>query len=89
MRARSSSAKHDDATLDDVREAVSTLEDTEQAARRVLGGAHPSVGEMEGDLRRARVALCARGGDGDARREALEALGDVDALREAVDALGK
>ena len=30
------------ATLDDLREAVATLEDTERTARRVLGGAHPS-----------------------------------------------
>ena len=29
------------ATLDDLREAVTTLEDTERIARRVLGGAHP------------------------------------------------
>ena len=30
------------ATLDDLREAVTTLEDTERTARRVLGGEHPS-----------------------------------------------
>ena len=30
------------ATLDDLREAVTTLEDTERIARRVLGGAHPT-----------------------------------------------
>ena len=30
------------ATLDDVREAVETLEDTARTARRVLGGAHPT-----------------------------------------------
>ena len=29
------------ATLDDLREAVTTLEDAERTARRVLGGAHP------------------------------------------------
>ena len=29
------------ATLDDLREAVATLEDVERIARRVLGGAHP------------------------------------------------
>ena len=79
----------DDATLDDVREAVATLEEIEPTARRVFGGAHPIVGEMEGNLRHARVALCARGGDVDALREALEALGDVDALRDAVEELGK
>ena len=31
----------DGATLDDLHEAVTTLEDTERTARRVLGGAHP------------------------------------------------
>ena len=31
------------ATTDDLREAVTTLEDTEPTARRVLGGAHPDV----------------------------------------------
>ena len=37
-------ARHerDGATLDDLREAVTTLEDTERIARRVLGGAHPT-----------------------------------------------
>ena len=29
------------ATLDDLREAVTTLEESERIARRVLGGAHP------------------------------------------------
>ena len=31
----------DSATLDDLREGVNTLEDSERIARRVLGGAHP------------------------------------------------
>ena len=31
------------ATLDDLREAVTTLEDAERIARRVLGGAHPAT----------------------------------------------
>ena len=31
------------ATLDDLREAVTTLEDAERIARRVLGGAHPTT----------------------------------------------
>ena len=48
------------ATLDDVREAVTTLEDTERTARRVLGGAHPLTEEIEGDLRDAQAALRAR-----------------------------
>ena len=50
----------DDATLDDLREAVSTLEDSERIARRVLGGAHPTTVDIERDLRAARVVLRAR-----------------------------
>ena len=48
------------ATLDDLREAVSTLEDTERTARRVLGGAHPVTRGIELHLRNARLALRAR-----------------------------
>ena len=48
------------ATLDDLREAVTTLEDTERIARRVLGGAHPHTVDMEQSLRKARAALRAR-----------------------------
>ena len=47
------------ATLDDVREAVKTLEDTERTARRVLGGANPFVGMVEGTLRVSRELLSA------------------------------
>ena len=39
------------ATLDDLREAVTTLEETTRIARRVLGGAHPTTVGIEGDLR--------------------------------------
>jgi len=45
------------ATLDDLREAVTTLEDAERIARRVLGGAHPTTTGITGCLRKARVAL--------------------------------
>ena len=48
------------ATLDELREAVTTLEDVERTARRVLGGAHPGVGTIEISLRDARRALRAR-----------------------------
>ena len=48
------------ATLDDLREAVTTLEDVVPIARRVLGGAHPVVSTMEESLRDARAALRAR-----------------------------
>ena len=48
------------ATLEDLREAVTTLEDTERIARRVLGGAHPITTGIEGALRLARATLRAR-----------------------------
>ena len=48
------------ATLDDLREAVTALEEPEQTARRVFGGAHPLTEEIEGTLRNARAALRAR-----------------------------
>ena len=38
------------ATLDDVREAVTTLVDLERTARRVLGGAHPVTGGIKRGL---------------------------------------
>ena len=50
----------DDATLGDLREAVTTLEETAPIARRVLGGAHPDVIGIERSLRNARAALRAR-----------------------------
>jgi len=52
--------KADRATLDDLREAVTTLEDAERIARRVLGGSHPLTAGIENDLRNARAALRAR-----------------------------
>ena len=51
------------ATLGDLREAVTALEDAERAARRVLGGAHPLTAGIERCLLKARAALRARGGD--------------------------
>ena len=48
------------ATLDELREAVTTLEETRRVARRVLGGAHPVAGEIEENLLLARAALRAR-----------------------------
>ena len=50
------------ATLDDLREAVTTLEETERAARRVLGGAHPTTAGTGEVLQEARAALSAREG---------------------------
>ena len=64
LRMRSIYARtlYDDpaATLDDLREAVTTLEDTARIARRVLGGAHPRTIGMGAALREARAALRAR-----------------------------
>ena len=48
------------ATLDDLREAVTTLEDVERIARRVLGGAHPLTPAFESHLKWSRAALAAR-----------------------------
>ena len=48
--------------LDDLREAVTTLEETTRSMRRVLGGAHPSTARIEEDLRNERAALRAREG---------------------------
>ena len=52
--------RDDAATLDDVREAVTTLEETERIARRVLGGAHPVTMGIGRDLQKSRAALRAR-----------------------------
>ena len=46
-----------DATLDDTREAIKTLEEIEPIARRVLGGAHPLTKRIEGGLRESRAVL--------------------------------
>ena len=48
------------ATLDDLRESVTTLEDMERTARRVLGGAHPTTKGIKFHLRKSRAALGAR-----------------------------
>ena len=65
------------ATLNDLREAVTTLADTERIARRVFGGAHPTTTGVAYDLREARAALRARE-RGDV---------DVESIREAVAAM--
>ena len=48
------------ATLDDLREAVTTLEEEEVIARLVFGGEHPLTTGIEHELRNARAALRAR-----------------------------
>ena len=50
------------ATLDDVREAVTSLEELAPYARRVLGGAHPTTVAIERALELSREALRAREG---------------------------
>ena len=62
------------ATLDDLREAVTTLEDAGRIARRVLGGAHPLTVEIERLLQFVRAELRARDGGVSAIREAVEAM---------------
>ena len=74
----------DGATLGDLREAVTTLEDTERTARRVLGGAHPITKGIEREVTMSRAALRARedtapGGDVNAMREAMAAMTAGDA----------
>ena len=60
MRWLYAQSLYKEATLDDLREAVTILEDTERTARRVFGGAHPLVAGIERDLRKARAGLRAR-----------------------------
>ena len=48
------------ATLDDLREAMTTLEETARTARRVLGATHPITVKIEHALAEARAALRAR-----------------------------
>lgn len=50
----------DGATLDDLREAVETLEETTRTSRRVFGGTHPTVPVIERSLRDAQAVLSAR-----------------------------
>ena len=62
MRALYAQSLYEDpaATLDDLREAVTLLEDLAPTARRVLGGSYPVTTYIERDLRDARAALRAR-----------------------------
>ena len=45
------------ATLDDLREAVETYDDTRRIARRTLGGAHPLTAQIKQSLQNAREIL--------------------------------
>ena len=59
MRSNYATALYRDsgATLDDLREAVATLEDVAPTARRVFGRAHPLTSTIEDYLRNARAVL--------------------------------
>ena len=67
------------ATIDDLREAVATLEETARTAGRVLGGAHPLTEGIEESLWESRAV--------EARREAMLADGGVSFIREAIEAM--
>ena len=56
------------ATLDDLRETLTTLEEIEPVARRVLGGAHPITVDIERDMRNARDAEAKRAKNQKSRR---------------------
>ena len=66
------------ATLDDLREAVTTLEDLERTIRRVLGGAHPLVTAVESDLQDARAFLDANEASDDETVDVLPQEDDAD-----------
>ena len=70
----------DAATLADLHESVTTLEDTARIARRVLGGAHPFIVEIGSSLVQSRSVLRAR--------EASES-GDVNSMCAAVEAMAR
>ena len=60
-RSHAVALHHDDgATLDDLSEAVTTLEETARTARRVMGSAHPLTSVIKESLQAARAALRAR-----------------------------
>ena len=67
-----------DATLDDLREAVTTFVELERTARRVLGNSHPTTALVGRNLLEARAEL--------RRREASEQ-GDVNSTCAAVEAI--
>jgi hypothetical protein len=65
--------------LDDLREAVTTLEQTTRTARQVLGIAHPMTSSSVKALRDARARLSAREGAVASIREAMAAMKAGDA----------
>jgi hypothetical protein len=85
IRLKFAEALYKDATLADLREAVTTLEEIERTARRVFGGAHPTTVAIENELRDVRAALGSR--EMTAFGRGTTRSGDVRALREAVAAM--
>ena len=70
------------ATLDELHEAVATFEEIERTVRRVFGGAHPLLVNIENTLQISRKGLRrlrAREGDVESAREAVEAMTPGDA----------
>ena len=61
------------ATLADLREAATTLEDATRTARRVLGSTHPVAAQIEVGLRESRAVAAAR--EAQAPGDLCEALG--------------
>ena len=70
------SYKNPGAKLDDLREAVTTFEDSGRIARRVFGESHPFTTAIESGLLNSRAVLRER-----------ETMGDVSSLREAMEAM--
>ena len=66
--------ENDGATLSELREAVTTLEEIEPTARRVLGGAHPFTVQIEPALQFARMVLDDRQAPSDELDEVENAL---------------
>ena len=75
----SCAALADGATLDDLREAATTLEDSGRIARRVFGGSNPLTKAIDDDLQNARAELRAR------EAEAVR-VAECDALQRDLDA---
>ena len=74
-----------DATLDDLREAVMSLERLASTTRRLLGSAHPLAARVEQSLQNARAALSAR--EVTASGRGTTRASDVRSLCEAVEAM--
>jgi hypothetical protein len=67
--------RDDAATHDDLREAVTTLEEVEQNFQRVFGRAHPLTEGIGGDLRLARATLAGHDVAVESLRELVGAMG--------------